>query len=54
MFIIVWIVCVILTMVVANRKNRSVLGWGLLAILVAPIVVLILLALPSLHSAPSS
>lgn len=45
-FSIVWIVLIITTGVLASRKRRNVLGWVLLSILIAPIVNLILLALP--------
>lgn len=49
-FAVVWLVLVVVTGVVASNKGRSVGGWVLLAVLVAPITLLILLALPSLKT----
>lgn len=46
---IVWLVLVICTGVVASNKGRSVIGWVLIAVLIAPITILILLALPPLQ-----
>ncbi|PWC69096.1 hypothetical protein TSH7_01230 [Azospirillum sp. TSH7] len=47
-WLIVWLVLVICSGVVASNKGRSVFGWVAIAVLVAPITILILLALPSL------
>jgi hypothetical protein len=44
--VVVWLVLIIATGVLAYTKGRSVIGWLLLAILIAPITILILLALP--------
>jgi zinc-ribbon domain len=46
--VVVWIVLTIAVGVIAARKSRSVGGWVALAILGAPIVILILLAVPPL------
>ena len=44
----VWIVLAIVAGIVASNKNRSVAGWVLLSLLVAPLTLLILLALKPL------
>jgi len=41
--IIVYIALIFITMGIANRKNRSVLGFGLLAVLVPLIALIIVL-----------
>ena len=43
---IIWLILVIATGFLAKRKGRSAVGWVLAAIFLAPLVVLILLALP--------
>ena len=50
MFVVLWVVFVIVTGIIAERKNRSVVGWILLSVIGGLITLLILLALPSLHS----
>lgn len=45
--LVVWVVLVIVSGAIAASRGRSVIGWVLLAIFVAPITMLILLALPS-------
>src|SRR3990167_1208709 len=45
-WVTMWIILVIVTGVVAANKGRSVIGWLALAVFVAPITLLILLALP--------
>lgn len=47
---VLWVVLVIVAGIIANNKGRSVLGWVLLSALVAPITILILLALPPLRA----
>lgn len=44
---LIWIILIITTGVLASRKGRSVIGWLLLSILVAPLTALILIALPA-------
>lgn len=52
MLLILYPTFIIIAVILAKRKNRSPLNWGLLTGLVAgPIAILILLALPSLQSA---
>lgn len=52
-WVIIWLVLVITTGIIADRKGRSVIGWLALAVLVAPITILILLALPSVKPPPA-
>ncbi|WP_205215733.1 zinc ribbon domain-containing protein [Azospirillum brasilense] len=46
--IVVWIILAIVAGVLARRKGRSVPGWVALALLLTPLTILILLALPNL------
>lgn len=50
LWFVIWVVLVIVAGIIANNKGRSVLGWVLLSALVAPITILILLALPPLRA----
>ena len=52
-FAVIWIIGAIVAGVVSSNKGRSVLGWILGSVLLTPLIVLVLLALPSLTS-PSS
>ena len=45
-FIIIWGIFAIVAGVIASNKKRSVFGWALLSIVLTPLVILILLALP--------
>ena len=49
-----WLILMIVTGVLASRRDRSVIGWLLLALIFTPIVILVLLALPdrSLKTCP--
>lgn len=44
----IWIVAAVLAGVIANNKNRSAGGWVVSTLFLTPLMVLILLALPSL------
>ena len=48
-FFLAWVVLIIVVGVVAKNKNRSVGNWVGGAVLLAPIILLILLALPKLE-----
>jgi predicted amidophosphoribosyltransferase len=48
--ILVWLILVIATGALAHSKGRSVAGWVCLSILIAPLTILILLALPNLQT----
>lgn len=50
-FIAVWIIGAILAYVIAKNKNRSVGGWVFCSLLLTPLVVLILIALPPIPTA---
>jgi len=45
----IWIVIAIVGAIVANNKGRSGLGWFLLCLILTPLMVLVLLALPALN-----
>ena len=46
LFLTIWIIGAIVAGILASRKNRSVSGWVLGSLLLTPLIVLILLALP--------
>jgi hypothetical protein len=46
--LIIWVVLAIVGAIVASNKGRSGAGWFFLCLLLTPVVILILLALPSL------
>lgn len=46
--LIIWIIGAAIAWTVANNKGRSTGGWTLAALLLSPLVVLILLVLPSI------
>src|SRR4051812_6789613 len=50
--LIVWIVVAIVGAIVASNKGRSGVGWFFLCLLLTPLAILILLALPTLKSPP--
>jgi hypothetical protein len=45
--LILWIVIAITASIVASRKGRSRTGWFFLCLLLTPLIILILLALPA-------
>jgi hypothetical protein len=45
-YLIVWGIFAIVAGVIASNKNRSVIGWVALSLLLTPLTILILLALP--------
>lgn len=47
--VVIWFILVIATGALASNKGRSVFGWVALAVLVAPLCILILAALPNLR-----
>jgi len=47
-FLTIWIVLAIVGAIVANNKGRSGVGWFFLCLLLTPLVILVLLALPTL------
>ena len=47
--LLVWVILIIVVGVVAKNKNRDVGGWVVGAIFLAPVILLILLALPKLE-----
>ncbi|MDR8398252.1 zinc ribbon domain-containing protein [Paraburkholderia sp. USG1] len=56
LFVVVWLVCMIITALVASSKNRSPAAWALLAIpfgLIATVVVACSSKLPDSAAAPS-
>lgn len=42
----IWIPCIGLTIWLAVRKNRNVIGWGLLSIAIAPLALLAIFGMP--------
>jgi hypothetical protein len=48
--LVVWIVVAIVGAIVAGNKGRSGVGWFFICLLLTPLAVLILLALPTLKS----
>lgn len=48
----IWVIAAIIAGIVANNKNRSVAGWVLGSIILTPLIVLILLFLPSRKTFP--
>jgi hypothetical protein len=49
--VVIWIVVAIVAAIVAGNKGRSAAGWFFLCILLTPLAIFILLALPTLKSA---
>jgi hypothetical protein len=47
-FLAIWIILAIVGAIVANNKGRSGVGWFFLCLLLTPVVILVLLALPTL------
>jgi len=45
--VVAYIICLIVVGVVADNKNRSVVGWIVLSILISPLLALILVAVLS-------
>lgn len=46
----IWVIAAILAGVIASNKNRSVGGWVIGSILLTPLIILILLALPKIEN----
>lgn len=46
-FVIIWLVAAIVAGILANNKNRSVIGWGI-STLIIPLLVFIVLVLPTI------
>ena len=44
--IVIWIICMIVAMIVADTKNRSGLWWGAATLFLSPLALLILFCLP--------
>lgn len=53
LFLTIWFIGAIVAGILASRKNRSVGGWVIGSLLLTPLIVLILLALPSSTSEES-
>jgi len=49
MFVVLYIILVICIAIIAGNKNRSVIGWVLLGIILTPLVLLILLCLEKVN-----
>ena len=49
--IVLYMVCIVISGIVASHKNRSVVGWILLNLFLSPLCLLVLLALSPLHGA---
>jgi hypothetical protein len=49
-WLVIWIVLAIVGAIVASHKGRSGVGWFFLCALLTPLVILILLALPTLKA----
>ncbi len=52
MWVMLWIIGIILAGIIANNKKRSVVGWVFGSIFLSPLIVLILLALPTMEEKP--
>ena len=50
-FLIIWVVCGLLALVVANGKGRSGCGWGLLGFLFGPLGLLAAVGMPKVDKA---
>ena len=50
-FFVLYLVCAIVAAVVARKKGRSQIGWFVLSLLLTPLMVLVLLALPPVQGA---
>jgi hypothetical protein len=49
-FLVIWIVLAIIGAIVASNKGRSGVGWFFLCLLLTPLTILVLLALPTLKA----
>lgn len=49
-----WLLLVLLAGAIAKNKGRSVVGWTIATIILAPFAMLVLIVLPSLKSAPEN
>jgi hypothetical protein len=50
-WLVIWIVVAIVGAIVANSKGRSGVGWFFLCLVLTPLAVLVLLALPTFKAA---
>ena len=50
-WLVIWIVVAIVGAIVANNKGRSGVGWFFLCLVLTPLAILVLLALPTLKAA---
>ncbi len=48
--LVVWVVAAIIAAIIAEKKNRSIMGWVLLCVLLSPLALLVLLALEPLKN----
>ena len=50
-WLVIWTVVAIVGAIVANNKRRSGVGWFFLCLILTPLAILVLLALPTLKAA---